>query len=121
MVQALERTLEQLDIGRDSSYYSSDGYQSEDEIVCDYNDDYYLGLLDDNSSILGTPSQSSSGRSSPMAVDDRMVLHPVHSLYARRFPQYNVFGGQPLVNNGYVDVNDTAEVGVYQSGSSLRT
>ena len=35
----------------------------------------------------------------------RVVLHPVESAYATRYPGFDAFDGQPLTNNGYVDDN----------------
>ena len=35
--------------------------------------------------------------------DKRIILHPVKSTYAARYPDFNPFSGQPLIDNGYVE------------------
>ena len=34
--------------------------------------------------------------------DKRIVLHPVKSAYAVRYPDFDAFAKRPLINNGYV-------------------
>ena len=31
-----------------------------------------------------------------------MVLHPINSTYAARYPNFDPFAGQPLLDNGYI-------------------
>ena len=35
--------------------------------------------------------------------EQSVVLHPTESAYAKRYPNFNSFAGQPLIDNGYVD------------------
>lgn len=36
----------------------------------------------------------------------RVVLHPTQSAYAARYPDFDTFAGEPLIDNGYVDGNN---------------
>lgn len=132
MTHLLERTLAQLSIENEeenpnnyasSTESSGDGYESEDEIVFGRNDSYYLDLIGDNDSYMSdSESQSiTDDDSSAMLVDDRIVLHPVHSRYAQHFPRYNVFCGQPLVNNGYINVDQAMDAEAARPSPFLRT
>lgn len=116
MMHLLEQTLRQLDLENEepnaTEYSFSEGssdysYQSDDEIL------FRPGQTessrsDGDSSMTDSTSfctiSSESRCSSPMQIDDRMVLHPLHSAYAQKYPSYNVFCGQPLINNGYINV-----------------
>lgn len=53
-----------------------------------------LSSWEDEDSDEGSPS-----------IEKRIVLHPIKSAYAARYPNFNVFSGEPLVDNGYVDSN----------------
>ena len=35
-----------------------------------------------------------------------IVLHPTKSAYGKRYPDFNPFGGRPLIDNGYVNNNN---------------
>lgn len=35
--------------------------------------------------------------------ENRIVLHPTRSAYSKRYPDFNPFAGQTLIDNGYVD------------------
>ena len=39
----------------------------------------------------------------PENEEKRIVLHPVESAYATRYPDFDAFDGQSLIDNGYVD------------------
>lgn len=132
MTHLLEQTLEQLTIENEednpnnysdsNSSEASYDSESEEEIVFRRDDSYYLNLLNDNDSYMSdSESQSSTDGSGPMDVDDRVVLHPVHSRYAQQFPSYNVFCGQPLVNNGYINVQNALEAAFTRPNPFLET
>lgn len=36
-------------------------------------------------------------------IDKCVILHPSKSAYATRYPSFNPFAGEPLINNGYVN------------------
>ena len=50
--------------------------------------------------------QSDEGLQGSTKGEGSLVLHPVKSAYAIRYPDFNPFAGRPLIDNGYIDANN---------------
>ena len=56
----------------------------------------------------GENAESKEGNSSNE--ERRLILHPVSSAYATRYPNFDAFAKQPLIDNGYVnEVNNQCQ------------
>ncbi len=74
--------------------YSPEGYLVDDELTDDSFSDFgseFSTTSSDHSDILITSTSRDA------------VLHPFASAYSRRYPEHDVFSGNTLVDNGYIE------------------
>lgn len=85
-----------------------------------------VDFLSDTTSGWGTDDESSLQNSKDLRTENladegrSVVLHPTKSAYAARYPDFDPFAGQPLIDNGYVTAgNNQCQALIIHTGSTL--